>query len=298
MKKLFAISLIVLAGAAMFTSCKKDDTKPAPEISVTNNKTAYTITATSDTTITFNVTVTAEAEIDQFTIKKTVGSTTTSYGNPTGFAGKTSYTYNFNETFHSTDTYPISFTFKVVDKDAQEASITVTISKVQGGTTGTPFGAFNSYTAVLMGGQNNATTGSFYASVGNHVYTLSQAAANSAAVDFAYYYGETNLATLSAPADPQITSVANFSTIANWQTRNATKFVKNPTIDFANISTTTDISGVTFGTDLKANQLSVGDVVAFKTDAGKIGFAKVTAITQINGTNSEGTITIDVKVQQ
>ncbi|NSW44212.1 MAG: hypothetical protein HPY79_00060 [Bacteroidales bacterium] len=297
MKKLFAISLIVLAGAAMFTSCKKDETKPAPEITVTNNKTAYTVTATADTTITFNVTVTAEAEIDQFTIKKTVGSTTTSYGNPSGFAGQTSYTYNFQEVFHPTDTYPISFTFKVVDKEGQEASITVTVSKVQG-QTGTPFGAFNSYTAVLMGGQNNATTGSFYASVGNHVYTLSQAAANSASVDFAYYYGSTNLATLSAPADPQITSVANFSTIANWQTRNNTLFVKNPSVDFANISTTTDISGVTFGTDLKANQLSVGDVVAFKTAAGKIGFVKVTAITQINGTNSEGTITIDVKVQQ
>lgn len=298
MKKLFAISLIVLAGATIFTSCKKDETTPAPEISVTNNKTAYAITATADTTITFNVTVSAEGKIDQFTIKKTVGSTTTSYGSPTGFSGQTSYTYNFQETFHPADTYPISFAFKVVDKDGQEASITVTISKLQG-STGTPFGAFNTYSTVLMGGQNNATTGSFYASVGNHVYTLSQAAANSAAVDFAYYYGLSNLATLSAPAATEITTVANFSTIANWATRNATKFIKNPSgIDFANLSATTNIANLTFGTDLKANQLNVNDVVAFQTAAGKIGFAKVTAITQINGTNSEGTITLDVKVQQ
>lgn len=139
MKKLFAISLIVLAGAAMFTSCKKDETKPAPTITVTNNKTAYTITATADTTIAFNVTISAEAEIDQFTIKKTVGSTTTSYGNPTGFSGQTSYTYNFQETFTPNMDYPISYTFKVVDKESHEASITVTISKVQG-STNTPFG--------------------------------------------------------------------------------------------------------------------------------------------------------------
>lgn len=298
MKKLFAISLIVLAGASIFTSCKKDDTPPAPTISVTNNKTAYAITATADTTITFNVTVAAEGEIDQFSIKKTVGSTTTTYGAPTGFSGQTSYTYNFQETFTSAMTYPISFTFKVVDKSSQEASITVTISKIEG-STGTPFGTFNNYTTVLMGGQNNATTGSFYASVGNHVYTLSEAAANSAAVDFAYYYGATNLATLSAPADPQITTVANFSSIANWTTRTSTKFVKNPAgIVFENLSATTNIESLTFGTDLKANQLAVDDVVAFKTDAGKIGFAKVTAITQINGTNSEGTITLDIKVQQ
>lgn len=159
MKKLFAISLIVLAGAAMFTSCKKDDSKPAPTITVTNNKTVYTITATADTTITFNVTVTAEAEIDQFTIKKTVGSTTTSYGNPTGFSGQTSYTYNFNETFTPTMEYPITFTFKVVDKDAQEASITVTISKVQL-PTNTPFeteytdGVFYHIAGLLQGAYN------------------------------------------------------------------------------------------------------------------------------------------------
>lgn len=138
MKKLFAISLIVLAGATMFTSCKKDNSKPAPTISVTNNKTSYTITATADTTIAFNVTVTAEAEIDQFIIKKTVNSTTTSYGNPTGFSGQTSYTYNFQETFTPDMEYPISFTFKVVDKDAQEASITVTVNKIAA-STNTPF---------------------------------------------------------------------------------------------------------------------------------------------------------------
>lgn len=130
MKKLFVIALIFAVGGMIFTSCKKDETKPAPTISVTNNKTNYLITATADTTITFNVNVTAEAEIKDFTIKKTVGSTTTSYGNPTGFSGQTSYTYNFNETFHPTDTYPISFTFKVVDKEDQEASITVTINKI------------------------------------------------------------------------------------------------------------------------------------------------------------------------
>lgn len=159
MKKLFAISLIVLAGAAIFTSCKEDETTPAPTISVTNNKTAYSITATSDTTITFNVTVTAEGEIDQFTIKKTVGTTTTSYGNPTNFAGKTSYTYNFQETFTSAMDYPISFTFKVVDKKSQEASITVTVSKIQA-PSNTPFGTeytdgvFYHIAGILQGAYN------------------------------------------------------------------------------------------------------------------------------------------------
>jgi|YNPMSStandDraft_1061717.scaffolds.fasta_scaffold00165_19 hypothetical protein len=167
MKKLFAISLILLAGATIFTSCKKDDETPAPEISVTNNKVEYLITATADTTILFNVTVKAEGEISSFTIKKKVGTTETSYGNPTGFAGKTNYVYNFNETFKPTDTYPISFTFKVVDKKDQEASITVTIKKINAPSQ-TPFaneytnGVFYHIAGLLHGAYNldgNTTVG-------------------------------------------------------------------------------------------------------------------------------------------
>ncbi len=291
MKKVFSFALVALIGAIMFTSCKKDETKPAPTISVTNNKVEYLITATADTTITFNVTVKAEAEIDQFTIKKIVGTTETSYGNPTGFAGKTDYVYNFNETFTPAMTYPISYKFKVVDKEGQEASITVTIKKItSGGQTGTPFGAFQTYT-ITLGAQNN-TQGSSFASSTGTVYTLAQAAQNSHLVDFMYYYGATNQATLAAPGDAQTAQV--YSQVSNWTTKNNTKFVKNPTINFDNLSATTDISGVTFGSETKANQLAANNIIAFKTDAGKIGFIKVNSIT---GTN-DGTINITVKVQQ
>jgi hypothetical protein len=130
MKKLLAVALIAMFGATLFTSCSKEDEVPAPTISVTNNKTVYTVSGTQDTTIAFNVVVKAEGEISSFTIKKTVGSQTTSWGNPQNFSGKTDYTFHFEETFHPTDTYPISFTFKVVDKKDQEASITVTIQKI------------------------------------------------------------------------------------------------------------------------------------------------------------------------
>ncbi len=167
MKKLFAISLILLAGAAFFTSCNKEEETPAPEITVTNNKVEYFITATADTTILFNVNVEAEGEISSFTIKKRVGTTETSYGNPSNFAGKTTYTYNFNETFTPTDTYPISFIFKVVDKKDHETSITVTIKKINAPSQ-TPFaneytnGVFYHIQGLLHGAYNldgNATVG-------------------------------------------------------------------------------------------------------------------------------------------
>ncbi len=212
MKKLFAISLIILAGAAIFTSCKKDETVPAPEISVTNNKVEYNITATADTTITFNVNVTAEGEIDQFTIKKTVGTTTTSYGNPTGFSGKTSYVYNFQETFTSTDTYPISFTFKVVDKEGQDASITVTIKKINV-PTNTPF-------------DTEYTDGVFY-----HIAGLLHGAYN---LD-----GHTTVAASGPAAEKSMknTDAAGSPFTGSWvsETANGTQYVKVTGTTYANI---------------------------------------------------------------
>jgi hypothetical protein len=138
MKQLKVFALMLFAGATLFTSCKKDETSPAPTVTVTNDKVAYTITGAADTTITFNVTVAAEGEIETFQIKKTVGTTTTTYGSPTGFAGQTSFVYNFQETFTTTATYPQTFKFMVTDKEGQTAEISVTISK-QAAVVNTPF---------------------------------------------------------------------------------------------------------------------------------------------------------------
>ncbi len=206
MKKLLAISLIVLAGASIFTSCSKDETTPAPEISVTNNKTEYIVSGTVDTTITFNVVVKAEGEISSFTIMKTVGSTGNTYGNPTGFAGKTEYTYNFEETFGPNDTYPITFTFKVVDKEDQEASISVTIKKANA-PVNTPFAT-------------EYTDGVFY-----HIAGLLHGAYN---LD-----GHTTVAASGAAADKSMknTDAAGSPFTGSWESdpANGTQYVKTTT---------------------------------------------------------------------
>ncbi len=244
MKKLFAISLIVLAGAAMFTRCKKDDTKPAPTITVTNNKTVYTVTATADTTITFNVTVSAEAEIDQFTIKKTVGSTTTSYGNPTGFSGQTSYTYNFSETFHATDTYPISFTFKVVDKDAQETSLTVTVSKVNAPAT-TPL-------------NTEITTGVIWNIIGP----------NQGAWDLVTNAG-VSFSSADANKDMKNTSTSTTGWINEWTSMNNTMFVKANTYDYANATLEAAVAAYNAGTaSAKVTNPVAGDIYVAKLRGG------------------------------
>lgn len=295
MRKLTFFALALVAGASLFTSCKKDETtSPAPTISFTNNETSKELNFTSVATIdvTFNVTVAAEGEISTFTAKKKVSGTSVNITPaPADFAGKTSYTYNYTGTFLATDTYPVELIFTVTDKEDQTTEKIFTITKYTA-STGTPFGAFSSVTTGQIGAQA-AAPGSFYNSASNAIYTTTPAATNSSLVDFCYYYGATNNASLSAPANTDAQSV--FSGISAWATKNATKIEKMASgFDFAGLSSTTDISAITFGTSTQATNLQVGDVIAFKTVANKIGFAKIASM---SATTSAGIITLDVKVQ-
>ncbi|MBI5540125.1 MAG: hypothetical protein HY951_08705 [Bacteroidia bacterium] len=133
MRKLTFFALALVAGASLFTSCKKDEaTSPAPTISFTNNETSKELNFTSVATIdvTFNVTVAAEGEISTFTAKKKVSGTSVNITPaPADFAGKTSYTYNYTGTFLATDTYPVELIFTVTDKEDQTTEKIYTITK-------------------------------------------------------------------------------------------------------------------------------------------------------------------------
>lgn len=244
MKKLLAIVLVIAAGSMIFTSCSKDETKPAPTISVTNNKTTYLITATADTTITFNVTVKAEAEIDQFTIKKTVGSTTTSYGNPTGYSGKTDYVYNFQETFTPSMSYPISFTFKVIDKEGQEASITVTIEKINSPTT-TPL-------------NTEITNGVIWNLIGP----------NKGAWDLVNNVGVSS-SEPDANKDMKNTTTVNDGWKNEWTSMNGTMFVKANSYDYNNATLEAAVAAYNAGTpSTTVTNPAVGDIYIAKLRGG------------------------------
>ena len=259
MKKVKFLALMFLAGATLFTSCKKDEeTVASPTISVTNNKTAYSVTATADTTIIFNVTVAAEGEIDLFTIKKTVGSTTTSYGSPTGFSGKTSYTYNFEQIFTATDTYPISFAFKVTDKEGQDASITVTVSKING-SSGTTL-AYENTSAILY----NLMAPTGYLGAWDLVSNVGVASSGS----------ETS-------KDMANKSTSGTGWIPGWSTGtgNTTAFVKDNSLTYATATLEDITAAYTSGSSSITITPTVGDIyVAKLRGASNYALIKVTAI--------------------
>ncbi|NJK94674.1 MAG: hypothetical protein HC905_06910 [Bacteroidales bacterium] len=151
-----------------------------------------------------------------------------------------------------------------------------------------------------MGAQDNSTYGSSYSISLNKVMTLLSAKENSAAVDFMYYYGATNKATLGSPSSTDVQSVFNATkfpntNVAGWSTKNSTNFGDVTVSDFENI-TLDDFNAkiATIGTDKQSTQLVNGEVIAFKT-ATTSGLIKVT---EINTLSSAGSIKITIKMKK
>jgi hypothetical protein len=184
--------------------------------------------------------------------------------------------------------------FKVTDKNNQtkEISFTITTEAV------TTYGPINEFSMKILGAQDNAT-GSSFASIDGTVYSITDAKANAAKIDWLYFYGATNLATLASPNDADAASVFNNATwgLQTWSVRNNTLFKKvTDPVDWNGIVNDSLIlintaSGVT---NTKSNNLVVNNYLSFITASGKKGMIKVESI---DGTQT-GTITISVKVQQ
>ncbi len=186
---------------------------------------------------------------------------------------------------------PEKWYFKVTDKDNQSKEISLTITTVANA------GDINTFSMKIMGAQAS-TTGSSFASIDGSVYDLTLAKLNAAKVDWMYYYGATNLATIAAPSDPSATEVfTGTNGPGSWSVRNATKFKDvSTTVDFASVTDDSKIIlAATGSTVTLIPQLSAGKVLAFIAANGKMGLIKVETIT---GNSNTGSMTISVKVQK
>ena len=292
MKKLnLFLGLGAICLAMLFSSCE-DVTHSAPVITVDQDNPLILGIGVSSATLTG--TIVAEAKLQQVTLHKTVGSSTSLIETITDFdSGEITTTDDVNYTFRFeidgiTEETTIEIT--AMDKDDQDASESVVIQV----TAGNPV---DSYTAILMGGQSNATVGSFLDASEGDVYLIAAANTHSELIDVVYYYGSSNLATLTAPDDVTVNGGAgNLSLCTGFTTKNETRFTSSSLSgsEFDDIENDADIADITGINESKMVNLSVGDVIAFETVDGNKGLIKVAAIT----TGNTGTITIDVKIQQ
>src|SRR5690554_533301 len=159
-----------------------------------------------------------------------------------------------------------------------------------------------SFTAVLMGSYDDANLGSFFSTVTGEVYKITPAGENSELIDFAYFYGSDNSATITAPDNDEVIGTGGsklYAPVAEWDTRNATRFnqlfsgitveefdaMNNDALIVANTASDVDLK--------MANFLNKDALVAFITADGKKGIFKVADLD-----TEAKTITIDVKVQK
>jgi hypothetical protein len=271
MKKLnFLLSLLVVFGMAFtFTSCEEEGDAVPPSISLTGGEGYITADATvaPGAELMFKVDVRkGDANLDMLTA--------TSDGSPIASSPYEDIDNTADIVEITVDAPqavgPKGYKFEVTDKDGETASVSVTVTVEEAG------GAITTYTAKLMGAQNNTTYGSFLDAETGTVYMLADARTHAADVDVFYYFGSSNEAALAALDD---TDANEFSMIsdASWTTRNSTKFATT-SIAAADFTAMENDADFVDATSSSVTNLSVGDVVAFKTVGGKMGLIHVASI--------------------
>ena len=221
MKKIKFLALMMVAGALVFTSCKKDDeTVPTPTISFSGGS-SVVVPLTSDTNVVFNATIKADGKIDAFTVTRTeVTGTTETSGTPEDVSaakGETAYTYNFDETFKATDFAncdKILYVFKVTDKEGQSVSKTYTVT-LEETNQETPF-------AIVV------STGNFWHIQGPNegAYDLDGDATVPSTGDI------TTKSMINTDPASGATEPSSFT--GSWESGNNTEFVKDNNFDYAN----------------------------------------------------------------
>ena len=146
------------------------------------------------------------------------------------------------------------------------------------------------------------TNKSFFVSTSGDVLSYVQGAANSALIDFGYFFDTT---TVGAPRHTIYALGANKfvpHNLTTW-TRNATVFKKASSPAFSTLTSggslrAAGISNLASGATTTANALASGNLVYFRTAAGKYGCIQINFINDFGALQSQTYINIDVKVQR
>jgi hypothetical protein len=305
-KKFLFPGILLLSLAVYFSSCNKTEEPVLDPASITFNPDSTSFTGVPGDVWTFQVTATAPHGLVNIVVDKTVGT-----GTPTTLQTITDTGADNTETF--------SFSYTLLDAEIGE-SVVLTFTVTETGTSGisktktvvTHSPAARRYTAVLLYAPTATKSAkSFFSTNTGHTYSPDSINASvdplSADIDFGYYYGASDHASLASPAAYAALSDATLSAqVAGWGAHNDIE-LKSTAItssQFAELSTMKDIddafaAGTTEGNSMTG--LTAGQVIAFATDATKTGGSKkgLMLVKTITGTYNEGDhIELEIMVQE
>lgn len=314
MKKLSYLIGIMVIGGMLFSACSKDDDddNPPTDVKPTMNFKGGIFPGDSSAYVSTNTTL----ETNQlFWVGVNANENSSSKSNLTNFKvvrkfeDDFAYTVldsTFNESSFTLDMGVLAshkvgtdvWTFTITDKDGESAVLSFTI------TTEAAAATIATYEQTILGSYDINAPNSSFASVNGTTYNMTDAAANSEKIDWIYFDGQNYGNTLIAPDDDLVLDV--FGSVANWTTRNATRFATTTlsasqfdeitdAVSIVEVAQNANLSHVS-ETGTGAVGMAVGDVFAFKTASEKMGVIKITNIEQ-GATNALSEITFDVKVQ-
>lgn len=171
--------------------------------------------------------------------------------------------------------------------------------------TGPTYTTLAVYDVRLLGGQTNASLGSFYSTSEDSIYFTSAAGLNQSKIDFIYYFGSQtgDSSVIASPNDAVFNNPDDqnpHKSVKTWTVKNNTTFLKLSISESAFVNMVNDSILVndldSNVTATKITKLKIGDVVGFKTATGKLGAYRVRAINNVDAVSRA--ITVDVKVQQ
>ena len=298
MKKMKLFALMFLAGALIFSSCKKDDDDVAiagPSITFQNGNNSLDFDTNNPEGIDVNVDFKADGKVASFKITFLDGDSIIDLTST--YKGDKSGTYRFERSAAKVGadlqkgSGTVKYLFTLIDKEDNKKQATYIVKIARGD--------INSYTAVLLGGQSNLSEPSAYDAESNSKISVSNntSTEDQAKVDFIFAYGTSNEYYIAAPSNDDIAT--SHSDVSSWTTRNATKVGTTgvTSVIFDAIDDDALIISSTDGISTeKVNHLTVNQVFGFITVNGKKGLAKVVSV---EGTDpASRKITLDVKVQQ
>src|SRR5688572_2292166 len=201
MKKLrnYYLSLLAISSLGFLASCGDDSDDPIPnenpsiEFIGGSNFTSGDKSVAAGTEITTKVTAKSSTEtgknLERFQIQVQFDNgIVTTFLDSTGLKG---------ESFEYTSTVPTrgiagteKWIYTITDNAGKSASQSYTIT-----TTSTNTGALNTFSTQLLGSYNNAAPGFFSTTQGKRYYR-NTAVNNQSTIDFVYFYGASNQATL------------------------------------------------------------------------------------------------------
>jgi len=201
---------------------------------------------------------------------------------------------DWTRVFSKGDGWNELWTFTVMNRDREQASISLRITK----DSASSYGAITSYPSIILGTQNNTAIRNFFDPVNGLIYFPSEVTAGlEGTIDIAGYYDASDSYTMFSPGCAE--SELYYPVFSSWSVRNYTAWDIHTVVPPEAFDQATNDSLLVASYDevygkKKYKFIAAGTVIPFKTASGKKGMVKV-----INTTGNEtGTIELAIKIQK